>query len=103
MSMMLLVCFDLPRDTKENRKEATKYHKKLVELGFTMKQFSVYEREVRQNSTRDRVIKVLKDRLPKSDAITLYLLPNEVNDSQITILGSESIKKTVRKPQFIVL
>ena len=56
--MMLLVCFDLPRDTKENRKEATKYHKKLVELGFTMKQFSVYEREVRQNSTRDRVIKV---------------------------------------------
>ena len=24
-------------------------------------------------------------------------------DSQITILGSESIKKTVRKPQFIVL
>ena len=58
---MLLVCFDLPRDTKENRKEATKYHKKLVELGFTMKQFSVYEREVRQNSTRDRVIKVLKE------------------------------------------
>lgn len=101
--MMLLVCFDLPRDTKENRKEATKYHKKLVELGFTMKQFSVYEREVRQNSTRDRVIKVLKDRLPKSGAITLYLLPNEVNDSQITILGSESIKKTVRKPKFIVL
>lgn len=50
--MMLLVCFDLPRGTKENRKEATKYHKKLVELGFTMKQFSVYEREVRQNSTR---------------------------------------------------
>lgn len=70
--MMLLVCFDLPRDTKENRKEATKYHKKLVELGFTMKQFSVYEREVRQNSTRDRVIKVLKDRLPKSGAIILY-------------------------------
>ncbi|WP_423479445.1 CRISPR-associated endonuclease Cas2 [Ligilactobacillus salivarius] len=101
--MMLLVCFDLPRDTKENRKEATKYHKKLVELGFTMKQFSVYEREVRQNSTRDRVIKVLKDRLPKSGAIILYLLPNEVNDSQITILGSESIRKTVRKPQFIVV
>ena len=46
---------------------------------------------------------MLKDRLPKSGAITLYLLPNEVNDSQITILGSESIKKTVRKPQFIVL
>ena len=54
--MMLLVCFDLPRDTKENRKEATKYHKKLVELGFTMKQFSVYEREVRQNSNTEYFI-----------------------------------------------
>lgn len=101
--MMLLICFDLPRNTKENRKAAAKYHKKLIELGFTMKQLSMYEREVRQKSTRDRVIKVLKDELPKAGSITLYLLPNEVNDSQITILGRESIKKTVRKPQFIVV
>ena len=36
--------------------------------------------------------------LPKAGSITVYLLPNEVNDSQITILGRESIKKTVRKP-----
>ncbi|CAI3295545.1 CRISPR-associated endonuclease Cas2 [Enterococcus cecorum] len=34
--MMLLVCFDLPRDTKEMRKEANLYRKKLVDMGFTM-------------------------------------------------------------------
>ncbi|WP_438612312.1 CRISPR-associated endonuclease Cas2 [Limosilactobacillus fermentum] len=41
-----------------------------------MKQLSMYEREVRQKSTRDRVIKVLKDELPKAGSITLYLLHN---------------------------
>ena len=46
--MMLLVCFDLPRDTKKERKQANLYRKRLVELGFAMKQFSLYEREIRQ-------------------------------------------------------
>ena len=45
--MMLLCAFDLPRETKEERKAANKYRKRLVELGFAMKQFSLYEREVR--------------------------------------------------------
>lgn len=99
----MLVCFDLPRDTKENRRDANKYHKKLIELGFTMKQFSIYEREIQQVATRKRIIEILKDRLPSAGAITLYLLPDEVNDSQITILGEKSIKKTVRKPRIIFL
>lgn len=96
--MVLLVCFDLPRDTKENRRDAQKYHNQLIELGFTMKQFSVYEREIQQVSTRERVIESLKVNLPSSGAITLYLLPDEVNDSQITILGENAIKKTIRQP-----
>lgn len=31
--MMLLVCFDLPRDTKEMRKEANLYRKKTCRYG----------------------------------------------------------------------
>lgn len=62
--MMLLLCFDLPRDTKEERKQAAEYRKRLVELGFSMKQFSLYEREVQSQNTRDRLIEILRNEIP---------------------------------------
>ncbi len=101
--MMLLVCFDLPRDTKKERKQANLYRKRLVELGFAMKQFSLYEREIRQKTTREKVIKILRSEIPDTGSITLYLLPDEVNDTQITILGEQVVKTTVRAPQLIFL
>lgn len=99
--MMLLVCFDLPRDTKLLRRQAAQYRKRLVELGFTMKQFSLYEREIRNATTRSRVIEILKQELPDAGVITLYQLPNEVNDKQIVILGKNAVKKTTRKPKLV--
>ncbi|AZP04618.1 CRISPR-associated endonuclease Cas2 [Jeotgalibaca ciconiae] len=101
--MLLLVCFDLPRETQRERKQANKYKKRLIELGFTMKQYSLYEREIRQQSTRKKVIETLRKELPDVGAITLYLLPDEVHDGQITILGERAINRTIRNPKLIIL
>ena len=62
--MVLLLSFDLPRNTKEERKEAAEYRKRLVELGFDMKQYSLYEREVESEETRKHLIKTLKEEVP---------------------------------------
>ncbi|HCT0505876.1 TPA: CRISPR-associated endonuclease Cas2, partial [Staphylococcus pseudintermedius] len=40
--MYLLVCFDLSRETKDDRKKANQYRQRLLELGFNMKQWSLY-------------------------------------------------------------
>ena len=101
--MVLLLSFDLPRNTKEERKEATEYRKRLVELGFDMKQYSLYEREVESDTTKDHLIKILKNEVPYDGMITLYLLPNEVNDKQINILGPNAPLKTVSVPKVIVI
>lgn len=101
--MMLLVCFDLPRDTKEMRKEANLYRKKLVDMGFTMKQYSLYERPIQKASIKEKVIQELEDKLPKSGVITLYSLPDEVNNEQIQILGENAVIKSIKKAQFIIL
>lgn len=100
---MLLVCFDLPRDTKEMRKEANRYRKKLVDMGFTMKQYSLYERPIRKSSIKEKVIQELESMLPKSGMITLYLLPDEVNNNQIQILGENVINKSLKNAKFIIL
>lgn len=68
--MMLLCAFDLPRETKEERKAANKYRKRLVELGFAMKQFSLYEREVRHIDVKNRLIDILREELLDTGAIT---------------------------------
>lgn len=101
--MVLLLSFDLPRNTKEERKEAAEYRKRLVELGFDMKQYSLYEREVESDTTKDHLIKILKNEVPDDGMITLYLLPNEVNDKQINILGPNAPLETVSVPKVIVI
>ena len=42
--MWLVVMFDLPVGTKKERKAATDFRKKLLDMGFEMTQFSVYLR-----------------------------------------------------------
>lgn len=101
--MFMLIGFDLPRDTKEERKQAACYRKRLVELGFTMKQFSLYEREVISSTTKKRLIEILRRELPETGKITLYLLPDEVNNKQITILGKEAPIIGVEVPKLIVV
>jgi len=42
--MWIFVMFDLPTETKRDRKNASQFRKSLVENGFTMMQFSIYLR-----------------------------------------------------------
>ena len=42
--MWLLVFFDLPTDTKKDRKAYATFRKQLISDGFTMFQFSIYVR-----------------------------------------------------------
>jgi CRISPR-associated protein Cas2 len=103
IEMMLLVCFDLPRKSKKERKEATVFRKDLITLGFTMKQYSVYERPVKKTETKDNIIKKLQEKIPEKGEIIMYLLTDSVNDSQIAILGEKVFKKSSKVPKMIVL
>ena len=95
--MMLLVCFDLPRESPIARKQATAFRKRLIRLGFHMKQYSLYERTVRRKETKDKLIEAIKMHIPDSGAITIYELPDEVSDNQIIVLGSKAIQKSPKK------
>lgn len=74
--MYLLVSFDLPRDTKFERRVASKYRTRLLELGFSMKQFSLYEIHV-SDVQKDKILEILQQEIPDTGSITLYVLPDE--------------------------
>jgi len=101
--MMLLVCFDLPRYNTNEQKQATAFRKRLVSLGFHMKQYSLYERVVQRPTTRDKLIAQIREHIPDTGEITIYELPDQVNDGQITVLGNQVVRKSTRKSRLIVL
>ncbi|ADC86175.1 MULTISPECIES: CRISPR-associated endonuclease Cas2 [Staphylococcus] len=101
--MFLLISFDLPRDTKYERKIANKYRLRLLELGFSMKQFSLYERYTSDTQKKDKILSILKEEMPNTGKITMYVLPDEVNNKQITILGKEAKIINYKEPKLIFI
>ena len=63
--MWVLVFFDLPTDTKRERKAATDFRKDLIGDGFTMFQFSIYIRHCPSRENADVHIKRVKKVLPR--------------------------------------
>lgn len=62
--MWVLVFFDLPTETKKERKQYAEFRKKLVNDGFTMFQFSIYLRHCSSSENADVHIKRIKLSLP---------------------------------------
>lgn len=101
--MILLVCFDLPRYTKEDRREARKFRERLISLGFQMKQYSVYERMIRKSSTKQVIFQILKKESPDQGLVTMYALPDQVHNSQFVISGHEIKPIDSTRPQVLVI
>lgn len=62
--MWVLVFFDLPTETKKERKEYTDFRKNLLCDGFTMFQFSIYVRHCASRENADVHIRRVKNILP---------------------------------------
>jgi len=63
--MWILVFFDLPTETKKDRRAATLFRKSLLNDGFTMFQFSIYMRFCASRENADVHTKRVKNNLPE--------------------------------------
>lgn len=69
--MWLLVFFDLPTETKKDRKAYAEFRKKLIRDGFTMFQFSIYVRHCPSKDNMDVHVKRVKSFLPEYGKVGL--------------------------------
>lgn len=69
--MWLFCLFDLPTNTKRQRKRASEFRKKLLEDGYDMMQFSVYKRFCGSSEACEVHIKRIKDWLPKEGKVSI--------------------------------
>src|SRR5690606_20686194 len=63
-SLWILVFFDLPTETRKDRKIATAFRKKLLDDGFSMFQFSIYMRFCASRENADVHTRRVKNSLP---------------------------------------
>jgi CRISPR-associated protein Cas2 len=63
--MWVLVFYDLPTDTKKERKVAAKFRNEIMADGFTMFQFSIYVRHCASMENAQVHIKRIKSLLPE--------------------------------------
>lgn len=75
--MWVLVLFDLPTDTKKDRKAASEFRKKLQRDGFTMFQFSIYIRHCASMENAEVHIKRVKSFLPEFGQVGILCITDK--------------------------
>lgn len=90
--MWILVMFDLPTETKKERKDAATFRKNILNDGFTMFQFSIYMRHCASMDNAEVHIKRIKALLPELGQVGIIC----ITDRQFAGIQIFSGKK--RKP-----
>jgi len=75
--MWVLVFFDLPTETKKERKAHAQFRKNLMNDGFTMFQFSIYLRHCASHESADAHIKWVKKLLPEKGHVGILCITDK--------------------------
>lgn len=75
--MWVLVFFDLPTETKKDRKIYAKFRKEILADGFNMFQFSIYLRHCPSKENADVHIKRVKKLLPEKGHVGIMCITDK--------------------------
>lgn len=92
--MWVLVFFDLPTETKKDRKIYTEFRNKLIKDGFTMFQFSIYLRHCASAENADVHIKRVKSLLPPKGHIGILCITDKQFGNMELFFGKEEKEVT---------
>lgn len=91
--MWVLVVFDLPVETKTERKIATRFRKDLLQDGFAMFQFSIYVRHCPSRENADMHIRRVKASLPEKGHVGILVITDkQFADMEIFFAGKKTKK-----------
>ena len=89
--MWILVFFDLPTQTKKDKKQYALFRKNLQRDGFTMFQFSIYVRHCASSENMDVHIKRVKSFLPEYGQVGILCITDK-QFGQIQLFYGEKAK-----------
>lgn len=96
--MRVLVMFDMPTRTKEDRKACTKFRTNLIKEGYMMLQYSVYMRICKGVASANSQLDRLNFILPPKGHIRALILTEKQFDNMRLLIGKKSECEKANKP-----
>lgn len=88
--MRIIVMFDLPTATTEDKREYLHFRTGLIKLRFDMLQYSVYSRITRNNDDARKYINKVKVILPPVGSVRVLQVTEKQYASMIIMLGDKT-------------
>ncbi len=95
--MWVLVFFDMPTETKKQRKAAARFRKELLNDGFSMFQFSIYLRNCPSRENAEVHIKRVKSMLPEYGHVGIL----SITDKQFGMMELFYSRQETKKPETV--
>ncbi|BAG13707.1 hypothetical protein AGMMS5026_10540 [Endomicrobiia bacterium] len=99
--MRILVFFDLPTETAENRHNAAKFRNNLIKDGYYMLQYSVYCRICRGMDSSEKHIRRLMMRTPMEGNIRVLEITEKQYERMKIILGKKQLAEQIDSRQLV--
>lgn len=100
--MWVFIFFDLPTETKKQRKAATRFRKSLIDDGFTMFQFSIYLRHCPSRENAGVNINRVKKNLPPEGKVGVLCITDK-QFGRMELFESKHEKELPEMPQQLEL
>ena len=91
--LWVFVFYDLPTETKKDRKNFTKFRKGLQQDGFSMLQYSIYIRHCNSRENADVHIRRAKSLLPPKGEVIIFTLTDKQFGMMEFFRSAENTKK----------
>ncbi|WP_276106971.1 CRISPR-associated endonuclease Cas2 [Listeria costaricensis] len=88
-----MLFFDLPMNTKQERRTYTRFRKYLINNGFTMVQFSVYSKIFPNRSSLDSYLIGLRANMPKQGSVRAMAVTEKQYGNMMILVGGKSIQE----------
>lgn len=88
--MWLFVFFDLPTNTKGERKAASQFRKKLLKDGFTMMQYSVYMRHCASRESMNVHVRRVKTFVPSEGQVSIMSITDKQYGNIVNFWGHKT-------------
>ncbi len=100
--MWLYVMFDLPVETKAQRRTATKFRQFLLDEGFEMAQFSVYLRFAASKEAASTYVTRIKRELPARGKVHILTVTDKQYENAEIFTGRNREHRSGNPDQFIL-
>lgn len=101
--MRLLLMFDLPTTTSNERKIYRNFRKFLINEGFIMHQYSIYSKILLNNSAKNLLIKRIKKNAPDDGLVTVLSVTEKQFSKMVYIAGQKSERLSNTDQRLIIL